>query len=191
MQTEQTFQSTFTWSLPKRPSIYGQFSPLLMDSKITLHLNQGLDSEQSIRFIGQYKSLIEGILQLGELEHTGDWDPYLSIKLHQGIELATAPGYSEIELDGNTGITPKSKNPSIKTTISLTEAYLNGLISREIYENCYDVLPEDPETTEIIGIRKIQLADSGIHVIEEEEYTTDVITIVIPIKNISSITLEE
>ena len=38
----------------------------------------------------------ESILALGELEHTGDWDPYLSIELITGTKIQSTTGYSEI-----------------------------------------------------------------------------------------------
>lgn len=43
------------------------------------------------------KSHIETILSIGDLEHTGDWDPFLIIKTkHKTFE--SAAGYPEIEI---------------------------------------------------------------------------------------------
>ena len=186
MQTEQTFQSTFTWSLPKRPSIYGQFSPLLMDSKITLHLNQGLDSEQSIRFIGQYKSLIEGILQLGELEHTGDWDPYFSIILHDGTKLDTSAGYPDI-------LAYKDDSEVLKyyrnILLPSLDAYQFGLITAERLEESEDLDDVDASEEEIAEAKQ-KFTNLGIKALDDDYGSPGVIMVAIPISTIKSITLE-
>lgn len=40
--------------------------------------------------------LIHAIIEIGEIEHSGDWDPYLSITLTDGKSFETPSGYPEI-----------------------------------------------------------------------------------------------
>ena len=45
------------------------------------------------------KRYLDLILHLGELEHTGDWDPYLKVTLNDGSSFETPNGYPEILIE--------------------------------------------------------------------------------------------
>lgn len=186
MTTTQTFQPIFTWNLPKNPPIHGQFSPQLMDSRITLHLSQGLDSEQALRFIGKYRSLTESILQLGELEHTGDWDPYLSIILHDGTKLDTSAGYPDILAykDG-----PEELKYHRIILLPSLDAYQFGLITAERLEESEDLDDVDASEEEIAEAKQ-KFTNLGIKALDDDYGSPEVIMVAIPISTIKSITLE-
>lgn len=44
-----------------------------------------------------YRDTLNAILALGDVEHSGDWDPYLKITLNDGSTIGTENGYSEME----------------------------------------------------------------------------------------------
>ena len=45
-----------------------------------------------------FKRYLDLILHLGELEHTGDWDPYLKVTLTNDDTFETTTGYPEITI---------------------------------------------------------------------------------------------
>lgn len=49
------------------------------------------------------RTTINLILELGEHEHEGDWDPYILIKLNDGTEIKSTVGYPQLyfEFDGD------------------------------------------------------------------------------------------
>lgn len=55
--------------------------------------------EGNINSLLIFKTLLEGILKLGEEEHSGDWDPSLRITFMDDSSIETLTGYPEIELD--------------------------------------------------------------------------------------------
>lgn len=61
-------------------------------------------SQSRVNDMKTYIKVIDFIEQLGWIEHTGDWDPYLIITLNDDTEIETEHGYYLMTLDG-TGIT--------------------------------------------------------------------------------------
>jgi hypothetical protein len=67
-----------------------QKSPTLLDS-----LKNILIDGDSLK-LSLFETAKLSILELGELEHTGDWDPYLHIVFTDGTHIETSSGYPEI-----------------------------------------------------------------------------------------------
>lgn len=44
-----------------------------------------------------YRNTLNAILRLGDVEHTGDWDPWLKITLADGTIIETETGYPEMD----------------------------------------------------------------------------------------------
>ena len=76
-------------------------SSLLIDQHIKLHLPEGLSLEDRIASLSAYQIYINCITTMGDLEHTGDWDPYLVITFDDDSKLETSSGYWEWEIDGS------------------------------------------------------------------------------------------
>jgi len=76
----------------------GYISCFLVDLGIRIE-RQG-KSILRFRDIQKYQLTIELFLELGEIEHTGDWDPFHHIILRDGTELRTPNGYCEIDIVG-------------------------------------------------------------------------------------------
>lgn len=78
-----------------------QISGILLDllsyTPLQLTVNPKRDLES-------FQKLITFITQLGWIEHTGDWDPYLIIEFNNGDKFETEPGYYDFIIDGE-GIT--------------------------------------------------------------------------------------
>ena len=73
-----------------------QISPLIMDYIQPLDMTKDayLSPQQMIDFtLRPWMKLIDLIMDLGEKEHTHDWDPYISIKFKDGNTLTTQNGY--------------------------------------------------------------------------------------------------
>ena len=69
-----------------------QISPLIMDYIQPLDMTKDayLSPQQMIDFtLRPWMKLIDLIMDLGEKEHTHDWDPYISIKFKAGNTLTT------------------------------------------------------------------------------------------------------
>ena len=69
-----------------------QLSPILMDN-LAAHPILIMGDQQKISLLAAH---LDTILQIGELEHTGDWDPSLLIEFTDGSQRETETGYAEI-----------------------------------------------------------------------------------------------
>lgn len=69
-----------------------QLSPILFDN-LAKHPIQIRANIQMVALLAAY---IETILAIGDLEHTGDWDPYLKIRLTNNTSFETVTGYPDI-----------------------------------------------------------------------------------------------
>ncbi len=79
------------------------------------------------------RATINLILELGEHEHQGDWEPYLIIQLNDGSEIKSTPGYARLyfEFDGDK-TSPMQLNPfenhKLITGIGIiTEHFFTGI----------------------------------------------------------------
>lgn len=144
MQTKQTLTQNLTHQLNGVTSQV-PLSIHIANAKPTLHLRRGMGLYQTNILISEYSQFIEGILRLGVIEHTGDWDPRLIIALHDGTELITSYGYPEIILHQNT---------ILKIYLGLLQCYTYGflteqdLIDSDGEDLLQDITEEDLNTRE-------------------------------------------
>ena len=185
MQTEKTFSKHFTFKLrdAKQPE---HLSTLIADAKITLNLPKIMDAQRKLLRIDQYNAFVYGLLQLGEMEHTGDWDPYFSIILHDGTKLDTSAGYPDI-------LAYKDDPEELKyhrvVLLPSLDAYQLGLITAERLEESEDLDDVDASEEEIAEAKQ-KFTNLGIKALDEDYGSPEVIMVAIPISTIKSITLE-
>lgn len=92
------FTSTFKGKFVKQ-----HLSSLLMDNEQFTHLELGdkrLTLWDKVELIYAFQLTKDLILNLGNLEHTSDWDPYLRIGLKDGTYVETRNGYYSFNLNG-------------------------------------------------------------------------------------------
>lgn len=63
----------------------------------TLRFRRSNSLEYRKRGLAEYKDLIRLIEDLGEEDHSSDWDLHLEITLHSGKKIETEPGYTLTE----------------------------------------------------------------------------------------------
>ena len=86
----------------------GQYcSTSLMDQMygVPVELGSVEDKAARVSWLIKFIKDIELIEYLGYLEHTGDWDPFIIIKLKNGEQIETQSGYYDIEIKGGFDIT--------------------------------------------------------------------------------------
>ena len=77
-----------------------QFSSFLLDNLKPIQMRPHWDLSLKIDFyIQPLIQTIDFISKLGDLEHTGDWDPYLVIETTEE-EIETDSGYYDMEIQG-------------------------------------------------------------------------------------------
>lgn len=74
-------------------------SSQLMDNGLNMHFSPNAPYPQRIRDLLYFTLQKKLILDLGEYEHTGDWDLFLIIELNDGTKLETVTGYPETYWD--------------------------------------------------------------------------------------------
>lgn len=62
-----------------------------------------------------FHNIKESILELGEIEHTGDWDPYLRINFTNGETLETDNGYHYFETQDDNILLEDAPNQGSET----------------------------------------------------------------------------
>ena len=134
MQTGKKFFKHFThqlnWVTSQIP-----LSLRIANAKPTLHLRLGQSPHQTHILISEYSQFIEGVLRLGVIEHTGDWDQRLLITLHDGTEIITAYGYPEIILFQKT---------TLKIYLGLLQCYTYGFLTeQDLIDSDWEDLLED------------------------------------------------
>ena len=185
MTTENTFSKHFTFQLrdAKQPE---HLSTLIADAKITLNLPKIMDARRRLLRIDQYNAFVYGLLQLGEMEHTGDWDPYFSIILHDGTKLDTSDGYPDL-------LAYKDDPEELKyhriIRLPSLEAYEFGLITAERLEESEDLDDVDASEEEIAEAKQ-KFTNLGIKALDDDYGSPGAIMVAIPISTIKSITLE-
>ena len=76
-----------------------QISPILFDAlSNNPFIIEATDQRDILKHLTSIERVIHSILELGDLEHTGDWDPYLDIKLKTTSNIELISG-SESDLD--------------------------------------------------------------------------------------------
>jgi hypothetical protein len=76
-----------------------QLSPFLMDNFNTLDLTKPINTINKRKTIQAFIDYIKFLTDLGWMEHTGDWDPYITLRFNNGrIQQYTEHGYYEMEL---------------------------------------------------------------------------------------------
>lgn len=78
-----------------------QISSYLMDLKPIIEFRKDWDVKYKPLEITQFKNACDLILAIGIEEHSGDWDPFLNIKLYDGTEIFTGHGYDTSGLTVN------------------------------------------------------------------------------------------
>ena len=80
-----------------------QISPLLFDSlsKNPIIINNDFSIQVARNQIQTFIDTLGLIILLGEAEHSGDWDPYIKIKLGNGDEIESLNGYYDMEIQDN------------------------------------------------------------------------------------------
>lgn len=63
----------------------------------TLKFRKSDSIEYRKRELAEYKDLVKLIEDLGEEDHSSDWDLHLEITLHSGKKIETEPGYTLTE----------------------------------------------------------------------------------------------
>ena len=56
------------------------------------------DHKERVQRLQNFLKLKDAILELGDLEHSGDWDPYINITLNDGTRIETQNGSHEIQI---------------------------------------------------------------------------------------------
>lgn len=69
-----------------------QLSPVLLESLAQSQTIINGDAQKLVLF----KLYLETILEIGIIEHSGDWDPYLEVGFLNGQTLDTVTGYTDI-----------------------------------------------------------------------------------------------
>lgn len=84
------------------PSTQTQISSLIMDNlnPIKIHISEDIEIQKhNLRSFIKLKDLI---FELGESEHSNDWDPSIKITFNNEREsIETEPGYNVIEIDND------------------------------------------------------------------------------------------
>lgn len=91
------------------------------------------DKFKSLRpdYLNRFKKSIQLILELGEIEHTSDWDPYFIIILQDNTEIITPNGYHEIEIT-ETSISIEIEDPNDEDNVILKTIPINDIKSISI-----------------------------------------------------------
>ena len=73
-----------------------QCSAFILDQ---LHFTASNFPDVTLHDLYAFQHAIKIIIEIGEIEHTGDWDPYLIITLKDESQISTPNGYYEFEID--------------------------------------------------------------------------------------------
>ena len=75
-----------------------EISAFLMDNLGPIKIHSQEFPSLALVYAQELIKTIELILDLGEEEHSGDWDPYLIITLNSGETIETENGYNYMEI---------------------------------------------------------------------------------------------
>lgn len=78
-----------------------QISPQLAGLMQPLYLQPGDSLSQRIKLITLYLNFHQLILKQGDLEHSNDWDPCLTVTLKTNESIGNEPGFDIAEISGD------------------------------------------------------------------------------------------